>query len=118
MTSPVSLSIPVLSLAAVGLLTSLEPAYAGDPALERAHLTSAVRHLDMLDRLAEHAASASPSEYSRSRYHFDYARLREDLERVRAGIRDYLTPQRAQPRAPEDLAGDYLAERPEAENTP
>lgn len=118
MTSPVSPSIPLLSLAAVSLLTSLEPAHAGDTALERAHLAAAVRQLDMLDRLTEHAASASPSEYSRSRYHFDYARLREDLERVRAGIHDYLTPQRAQPRAPEDLAGDYLAERPEAENTP
>ncbi len=116
MTSPVSPSIPLLSLAAVSLLTSLEPAHAGDPALERAHLAAAVRQLDMLERLAEHAAGASPSE--RSRYHFDYARLREDLERVRTGIHDYLTPQRAQPRDPDELAGDYLAERPEAEDTP
>ncbi|PAU51968.1 raqprd family integrative conjugative element protein [Pseudomonas sp. PIC25] len=118
MTSPVYPSIPVLSLVAVGLLTSLSPAHAGDPALERAHLVAAVRQLDMLDRLAEHAASASPSEHSRSRYHFDYARLREDLERVRAGIHDYLTPQRAQPRDPEDLAGNYVAERPEPEDAP
>ncbi len=116
MTSPVSPSIPVLSLTAVGLLTSLSPAHASDPALERAHLAAAVRQLDMLDRLAEHAASASPSE--RPRYHFDYPRLREDLQRVRVGIHDYLTPQRAQPRDADELVGDYLAERPEAENTP
>ena len=43
------------------------------------------------------------------------AKLREDIERVRSGIRDYLTPQRAQPRDPATLIGDY---RQEAEDAP
>ena len=43
-----------------------------------------------------------------ARYHFDYARLRADMKRVRAGLQDYLAPQRAQPRDPVPLAGDYV----------
>ena len=34
-----------------------------------------------------------------------------DLARVRAGIRAHLTPSRAQPRDPSELAGDYRTER-------
>ncbi|MEG7168371.1 RAQPRD family integrative conjugative element protein, partial [Pseudomonas aeruginosa] len=44
--------------------------------------------------------------------HFDHARLREDLQRVRAGIQDYLTPPRAQPRDSVELAGDYRQSSP------
>jgi len=64
------------------------------------------RQLNLIDRLAEHAANTAPQE--RARYHFDYARLRADLNRVRAGLQDYLVPQRAQPRDPVPLAGDYV----------
>jgi RAQPRD family integrative conjugative element protein len=70
-------------------------------------LAALARQLDLLDRLAEHAATTAPQE--RARYHFDYARLRADLQRVRAGVQDYLVPQRAQPRDPVPLAGDYTA---------
>ncbi|MBF3224681.1 RAQPRD family plasmid, partial [Pseudomonas aeruginosa] len=45
------------------------------------------------------------------RYHFDYPRLLADLARVRAGIQFHLTPSRAQPRDPSELAGDYRTER-------
>ncbi|ENE2732426.1 RAQPRD family plasmid, partial [Stenotrophomonas maltophilia] len=34
-----------------------------------------------------------------------------DLARVRAGIQFHLTPSRAQPRDPSELAGDYRTER-------
>ncbi|MGS8282218.1 integrative conjugative element protein, RAQPRD family, partial [Pseudomonas aeruginosa] len=44
-------------------------------------------------------------------YHFDYPRLLADLARVRAGIQAHLTPSRAQPRDPSELAGDYRTER-------
>ncbi|MGU2476414.1 RAQPRD family integrative conjugative element protein, partial [Pseudomonas aeruginosa] len=37
--------------------------------------------------------------------------LLADLARVRAGIRTHLTPSRAQPRDPSELAGDYRTER-------
>ena len=60
-------------------------------------------------RVADSAARApiQPGE----RYHFDYPRLLADLARVRAGIQAHLTPSRAQPRDPSELAGDYRTER-------
>jgi plasmid conserved hypothetical protein, RAQPRD family len=73
---------------------------------EREQLASLARQLDLIERLAEHAANTAQQE--RARYHFDYARLRADLKRVRAGLQDYLVPQRAQPRDPVPLAGDYV----------
>ncbi|WP_405045738.1 RAQPRD family integrative conjugative element protein [Pseudomonas aeruginosa] len=38
--------------------------------------------------------------------------MRKDLQRVRAGIQDYLTPPRAQPRDPVELSGDYRQSSP------
>jgi len=94
-------------------LAGLAPAVAADApdntgsstAIEREMLAAVTRQLDLLDRLAERAATTSPQE--RARYHFDYPRLRADLQRVRAGVQDYLVPQRAQPRGPVPLAADY-----------
>lgn len=97
----------------VVLRLSIQPVLAGDSATEHTQLAALIRQLDMLDRLAEHSERLPKQDASR--YHFDYARLREDIERVRSGIRDYLTPQRAQPRDPTTLIGDY---RQEAEDTP
>jgi len=84
---------------------SASAAAAANNAAEREALAALARQLDLLDRLAEHAAASSPHE--RARYHFDYARLREDVKRVRSGVQDYLVPQRAQPRDPLPLSGDY-----------
>lgn len=84
----------------------LEPAFAADDALEREQLVMLARQLDLIDRLAEHAANTAPQ--TRTRYHFDYVRLRADLKRVRAGVHDYLAPRRAQPRDPAPLADDYV----------
>ncbi|MBS0501878.1 MAG: RAQPRD family integrative conjugative element protein [Proteobacteria bacterium] len=88
--------------------SGLQPAIAADApdnVAEREMLAAVTRQLELLDRLAERATVIAPQE--RSRYHFDYARLRADLQRMRAGVRDYLVPQRAQPRDPVPLAGDY-----------
>jgi RAQPRD family integrative conjugative element protein len=86
------------------VLSGLSPALA-DEALEHERLAALVRQLELIDPLAEGAARAASSE--RARYRFDYARLREDLSRVRAGVQDYLTPLRAQPRDPSPLIGHY-----------
>ena len=94
----------IAALLAISVL-SVEPALAGDGANEHTQLAALIRQLDMIDRLAEHSASLPRPEGSR--YHFDYTRLREDIERVRQGLRDYLVPQRAQPRDPLELLGDY-----------
>lgn len=96
---------PSLAVLLAVLLSAMQPAIADDTP-ERAQLAVLARQLDLIDRLAEHAANTAPQE--RARYHFDYARLRADLKRVRAGLQDYLVPQRAQPRDPVPLAGDYV----------
>ncbi|HAA0911117.1 TPA_asm: raqprd family integrative conjugative element protein [Salmonella enterica] len=92
------------------LLAAGQPATASDDAIEREQLTALVRQIDLIDRLAERAVHTAPQ--ARARYHFDHARLRKDLRRVRAGIQDYLTPPRAQPRDPVELAGDYRQSSP------
>ncbi len=98
---------PSLAVLLAVSFSALQPAVAADGvAMEREQLTALARQLDLIDRLAEHAANTAPQE--RARYHFDYAQLRADLKRVRAGLEDYLVPQRAQPRDPVPLAGDYV----------
>jgi RAQPRD family integrative conjugative element protein len=87
-----------------------QAALAGDDAAEHEQLAALVRQLDLIDRLAVHAARASAQGHAR--YHFDYDRLREDVKRVRAGIQDYLVPRRAQPRDPIELRGDYRQSAP------
>ena len=78
---------------------------ADDSTPEHARLAAALRQLDSIERLVTQQAVQLPDEHAR--YHFDYARLSADLDRVRAGIRDYLTPTRAQPRDPSVLLGNY-----------
>ena len=98
---------PSLAVLLAVSFSALQPAVAADGvAMEREQLTALARQLDLIDRLAEHAANTAPQE--RARYHFDYVRLHADLQRVRAGLQDYLVPQRAQPRDPVPLAGDYV----------
>lgn len=87
------------------LFSTSEFALAGGIADERETLAAISRQLDLINRLADQAATASSGESAR--YYFDYVRLREDLHRVRAGVEDYLAPQRAQPRDPVPLTGSY-----------
>lgn len=95
-----------LLLTAVVLLAHQAPV-AADGDSERERLAAVVRQLDTLDHLLESGAD-QPGDGGR--YYFDYTRLREDLARVRAGIRDYLAPRRAQPRDPVPLLTDYRRE--------
>ncbi|HBB79686.1 TPA: RAQPRD family integrative conjugative element protein [Pseudomonas aeruginosa] len=104
---------PALALVLAVALTNATPASAGDASPEHAQLATLARQLDLIDRLAEHAAHTAPQQ--RARYHFDHARLRKDLQRVRTGIQDYLTPPRAQPRDPVELSGDYRQSNPLAD---
>ncbi|GHU39096.1 hypothetical protein AGMMS50256_38780 [Betaproteobacteria bacterium] len=103
-------------LLAVPLLVASGLALAADETAEHERLAAMVRQLDLIDRLAEHAATVSPQDPIR--YHFDYERLREDVGRVRAGLQDYLVPLRAQPRDPVELRGDYRQSAPSGTKTP
>ncbi|EMS8387776.1 RAQPRD family plasmid [Pseudomonas aeruginosa] len=84
-------------------------ALAESPA-QRQELVAALRQLDALERTVADSAAHAPIQPG-ERYHFDYPRLLADLARVRAGIQAHLTPSRAQPRDPSELAGDYRTER-------
>lgn len=91
-------------IALVTGLSAFSVTSASDTAVESARLAALVRQLDMIDRMAQTSETvASP----RARYHFDYSRFRSDIERVRAGVQDYLNPSRAQPRDPETLGAEY-----------
>ena len=74
--APWAVRVAALLLAAAGLQPAIA-ADASDNAAEREMLAAVTRQLELLDRLAEHAATTAPQE--RARYHFDYARLRADL---------------------------------------
>lgn len=106
-----SLSHSRLSLAtllvAAAAVSSAFASDASDRNTERETLAALTRQIDLASRLADRAAASSGEP---ARYHFDYARLQEDLQRVRAGVRDYLSPQRAQPRDPAPLSGAYTRE--------
>lgn len=105
-------------------VSAVRPAMASDGALEPEQLAALARQIELADRLADHLAdqAASTASPERARYHFDYARLRADLKRIRAGVQDYLVPQRAQPRDPErnpyGLALDCYANAPQRIEAP
>lgn len=74
-------------------------------ASEHANLAVMIRQLNALEDTARRSAqvAAEPGQ----RYFFDYQRLASDIQRVRQGLQDYLTPSRAQPRDPAELTGNY-----------
>ncbi|MFY0750954.1 RAQPRD family integrative conjugative element protein [Pseudomonas sp. NFX5] len=73
---------------------------------EQSQLSLVLQQLDAIERLATRAETVSPSE-SVERYRFDYPRLSKDIQRIRQGVQDYMSPSRAQPRDPAELVGDY-----------
>lgn len=97
-----------IALCAALLCVLPRSAWCTESAGEREQLDLLLRQLDTLERSALHARDL-PRPTS-SRYRFDYARLLDDITRVRGGIQDYLTPQRAQPRDSAELDGDYTVE--------
>ncbi|MCK3840073.1 raqprd family integrative conjugative element protein [Pseudomonas sp. NCIMB 10586] len=86
---------------------------AAGESLQRTQLALVLRQLDAIERMAQYSRSQPLS--TPARYHFDYSRLHQDVQRVRQGIQDYLTPPRAQPRDAVELIGDY---REQQETTP
>ncbi|MCU7213650.1 RAQPRD family integrative conjugative element protein [Pseudomonas sp. VE 196-7] len=76
-----------------------------------------IRQLDTLDTLVRSAPRFEAPE-SNARYRFDYPRLTHDIQRIRQGVKGYLSPSRAQPRDPTELVGDYRLDAPSAEPSP
>jgi len=94
---------------ALALMAFAGPAMAVDQALERERLAAALRQLSILNAFADVPDDGTTAP---SRYHFDYRRLRDDLQRMRSGIEDYLTPKRAQPRDLSQIADTYRLDAP------
>ena len=76
-----------------------------DAATERAELVRLIHELEALEPVIQQAEAAG---VSTQRIRFQYGWLRGDLEKVKAGIREYLDTVPATPRIPPPLAGDYL----------
>ncbi|HFH4341112.1 RAQPRD family integrative conjugative element protein [Pseudomonas aeruginosa] len=74
-------------------------------ASEHANLEVMIRQLNALEDTARR--SAQGADEPGQRFYFDYSRLAADLQRIRQGLQDYMTPSRAQPRDPSDLSGNY-----------
>ncbi|MQT41234.1 conjugal transfer protein [Pseudomonas sp. FSL R10-2172] len=98
------------------LLTGLIAACGCGLPIAHAVATSASEHSNlavMISQLTalENSARRSPrvADEPGQRYLFDYSRLAADIERIRQGLENYLTPSRAQPRDPVELSGSYSA---------
>lgn len=76
---------------------------------EQNQLSLIQRQLDTIERFATQAEAAGTAEPD-DRYRFDYPQLLQDIQRIRHGVRGYLSPSRAQPRDPTELIGDYRLE--------
>ena len=74
------------------------------------------RQIDAIELLADRARSSATGA-DRVRYRFDYPRLTADLERVRDGINNYLSPSSAQPSDLVELSGDYRADALHSSNS-
>ncbi|MGI5629258.1 RAQPRD family integrative conjugative element protein [Escherichia coli] len=91
------------------LLSFGGPAYASP---ESTQLALALKQLDGVKNSLERARNSASAD-SQSRYFFDYLQAQQDLTTVEQGIRRYLTPARAQPRAVQHLSASYQRENPD-----
>lgn len=91
------------AVAAVVSLLSVASAMA-DPDAERESLARLIHEIEALAPLVDTAESqASPD--TRIRFRYDW--LRQDLERIRAGIQEHIDAPRTEPRTFPPLRGDY-----------
>ena len=90
-------------LICLGVLLSTTQAFA-DSDGERAALARLVGEIDQLAPLLSEAEAKADS---KDRVRFGYAWLREDLDKVKAGIRSHLDRPRTEPQAVEPLLGEY-----------
>lgn len=76
---------------------------------ESTQLALALKQLDGVKTSLERARSSASTD-PQSRYFFDYLQTQQDISAVEQGIRRYLTPARAQPRAIPPLSANYQRE--------
>lgn len=79
---------------------------------ETTQLALALKQLDGVKTSLERAQSNASTD-PQSRYFFDYLQAQQDIATVEQGIRRYLIPARAQPRAVQPLSASYQREAPD-----
>ncbi len=79
---------------------------------ESTQLVLALKQLDSVKNSLERAQSSASAD-PQSRYFFDYLQAQQDITAVEQGIRRYLSPARAQPRAVQPLSASYQRESPD-----
>lgn len=96
--------IPLLFAA---LIVATPPSFAQE-SIEHNELATILRQLEWIQNIATNKANTPVAQPSR--YTFDYQRFSNDIAHIQTGIRDYLSPKRAQPRDPIDISGNYQVE--------
>ena len=79
---------------------------------ESTQLALALKQLDGIKTSLERAQTSASTD-PQSRYFFDYLQAQQDISAVEQGIRRYLSPARAQPRAIQPLSASYQQENPD-----
>ncbi|HBM2944858.1 TPA: raqprd family integrative conjugative element protein [Klebsiella michiganensis] len=79
---------------------------------ESTQLALALKQLDGAKTSLERAQTRAGTD-PKSRYFFDYLQAQQDISAVEQGIRRYLAPARAQPRAVQPLSTSYQRENPD-----
>lgn len=111
------MSITVINRSLLFLLIIVHNSGDAAPAFEQEQLSLIQQQLDTIKHIATRAETTITGE-SGERYRFDYPRLTQDIQRIRLGVKGYLSPSRAQPHDPSDLAGDYRLDAPPPEPSP
>ncbi|MGR7468075.1 integrative conjugative element protein, RAQPRD family [Klebsiella aerogenes] len=79
---------------------------------ESTQLSLVLKQLGSVKNSLERARSSASTD-PQSRYFFDYLQAQQDISTIEQGIRRYLTPARAQPRAVQPLSASYQRENPD-----
>lgn len=77
---------------------------------EQAELEQAIRQLESAKQALIRAQQYTKDAKVKTRFYFDYAKARKEIEMIRSGIHHYLNNDRAQPRDPRTittLSGEY-----------
>lgn len=79
---------------------------------ESTQLALALKQLNSVKTSLAHAQTSASID-PQSRYFFDYLQAQQDISTIEQGIRRYLAPARAQPRAIQPLSASYQRENPD-----
>lgn len=79
---------------------------------ESTQLALTLKQLDGVKTSLERARTSASTD-PQARYYFDYPQAQQDIATIEQGIRRYLAPARAQPRAIQPLSASYQREHPD-----